>query len=89
MVLKAVLSVVCVAGLSVVGHAAIEEKTVQIGFSDAFIPSGFDSNSDTFVVANGLFPNGCYRWNEANVSHKESNLHEIKATATVSQGMRL
>lgn len=70
-------------------HAGAEEREIQVGFSDAFIPSGFDSNSDTFVVASGLFPNGCYRWKESEVRHASTNVHEIRASATVSQGMCL
>lgn len=70
-------------------QAGAEEREVQVGFSDAFIPSGFDSNSDTFVVASGLFPNGCYRWKESEVRHSSTNVHEIRASATVSQGMCL
>lgn len=65
------------------------EKDVQVGFSDAYIPSGFDSNSDAFIVANGIFPNGCYRWKEANVTHISETNHEVRATASVSQGMCL
>ncbi len=66
---------------------AATEREMQIGFSDAYIPSGFDSNSDTFVVASGLFPNGCYRWKEAKVNHTGVTTHEINASAAVSQGM--
>lgn len=68
---------------------SVQEKEIAVGFSDAFIPGGFDSNSDTFVVASGIFPNGCYRWKEAEVSHTSSMVHEIRATAVVSQGMCL
>lgn len=65
------------------------EKEIQVGFSDAYIPSGFDSNSESYVVASGIFPNSCYRWKEADVDHPTQNLHEISATASVSQGMCL
>ncbi len=65
------------------------EKEIQVGFSDAYIPSGFDSNSDTYVVASGIFPNSCYRWKEASVNHPTGTNHEITATASVSQGMCL
>lgn len=68
-------------------QARAEEREVQVGFSDAYIPSGFDSNSDSFVIASGLFPNGCYRWKEADVTHTGPNSHEIRASATVNQGM--
>lgn len=67
----------------------VEEKEVIVGLSDAYIPGGFDSQSDVFIIANGLFPNGCYRWNRADVEHKQNNLHEVKAIASVSQGMCL
>lgn len=65
------------------------EKDVQVGFSDAYIPSGFDSNSDAFIVASGIFPNSCYRWKEATVSHASDINHEVRASASVSQGMCL
>ncbi len=65
------------------------EKEIQVGFNDAYIPSGFDSNSETYVVASGIFPNSCYRWKEATVKHASDVAHEIRASASVSQGMCL
>jgi hypothetical protein len=62
-------------------------KEVQIGISDAYIPGGFDSESDAYVVANGVFPNGCYRWKNAEIRHVDAFNHEVKSIATVSQGM--
>lgn len=62
-------------------------KDVQIGISDVYIPSGFDSNSDVFVVTSGIFPNGCYRWKGAQVADVDQFTHEVKSTASVSQGM--
>jgi hypothetical protein len=86
---KLALALVGAIVISQGAQAGVEEREVQVGFSDAFIPSGFDSNSDTFVVASGLFPNGCYRWKESEVRHPATNVHEIRASATVSQGMCL
>lgn len=86
---KLALALVGAIVISQVAQAGVEEREVQVGFSDAYVPSGFDSNSDTFVVASGLFPNGCYRWKEASVQHPTANVHEIRASATVSQGMCL
>jgi hypothetical protein len=82
-ILVAVLSVLAIGQ----AQAAADEREVTIGFNDAFIPSGFDSNSDTYVVASGLYPNGCYRWKDASVNHVSANLHEIRGAAVVSQGM--
>jgi len=62
-------------------------KDVQIAINDAFIPGGFDSNTDAYVVASGIFPNGCYRWKNAEVNHADTYTHEIKSFASVSQGM--
>lgn len=69
------------------GEPATQEKIV--GINDAYIPSGFDSGSDAYVVISGLFPNGCYRFKEAKVDHVGPALHEVRALATVSQGMCL
>lgn len=74
--------------VSLSAHAEAQQyKDVQIGISDAYIPGGFDSTADAYVVANGIFPNGCYRWKTAEVKHVDNFNHEIKSMATVSQGM--
>lgn len=64
------------------------EKEVLVGISGAYIPAGFDSASDVFVVVNGIFQNGCYKWKRADLNHK-GFFHEIKSVASVSQGMCL
>lgn len=63
------------------------EREVQIGVSSAFVPGGFDSSSDAYVVVSGVFQNGCYRWNRAEVNNVDSFNHEIKTMATVTPGM--
>jgi hypothetical protein len=64
-------------------------RDVTIGVSDVFIPGGFDSEADAYVVASGIFPNGCYRWKNAEVKNVDTFNHEVKSTASVSQGMCL
>lgn len=63
------------------------EKEVVIGINDVYVPGGFDSSSDVYVVMSGIFPNGCYRWSRANVVHSDTFHHEVKSIANVSQGM--
>ncbi len=63
-----------------------KEREVVVSLSDAYIPGGFDSETDAYVVANGLFPNGCYKWKGAQVK-SVGLVHEVKSTAAVSQGM--
>lgn len=88
------LKLLVAAALTTVGLQALagdipSDKEVQIGISDVYVPSGFDTNSDVFVVASGVFPNGCYKWKGAAVSNVDQYTHEVKSTATVSQGMCL
>lgn len=90
--LNVALTLIGALSISLSVHAGNEgklEKDVLVGFSDAYIPSGFSSESDAFVVASGLFPNSCYRWKESTVDHTSDTNHEIRASATVSQGMCL
>lgn len=63
------------------------QREVMIGISDAFIPGGFDSASDAYVVTSGVFPNGCYRWSRAEVSHLPGNVHEVRSFAKVQTGL--
>jgi hypothetical protein len=58
-----------------------------VALSDVFVPGGFDSNSDAYVVVSGIFPNGCYKWKGASKKDVGAFEHEITSTASVSQGM--
>ncbi len=59
----------------------------MVSVSEAYIPGGFDSNSDVYVIVSGVFPNGCYSWGEAKVENKSETLHEVTSLAEVTQGM--
>ncbi len=85
----ALLLVFAMGGTAAKASQSPGTKEVAIGLSDAFIPGGFSSASDAYVVASGLFPNSCYTWKRADVSNPDTFTHEVKSFATVSQGMCL
>ena len=67
--------------------ASPDTKEIAIGLNDVFVPGGFDSEADAYVVASGLFPNGCYSWKGASVKNVDAFNHEVQSFATVSQGL--
>lgn len=75
------------ASAAVVNNAFPNE--VPLSVSDVFIPSGFDSGADVFVVVNGYFPNSCYSWKNAQVNHISPTEHEIYSMGMVKPGMCL
>ena len=84
-----ILSTCFVLGTAQASFAAASPTTKQvaIGLNDVYVPGGFDSNADSYVIANGLFPNGCYKWDRAEVKHVATFEHEVQPYANVSQGM--
>jgi hypothetical protein len=60
-----------------------------IGVNDVYVPSGFDSSSDSFVVVNGLFPHSCYKLKTVKVDNLTATLHEVTTTADVTEGLCL
>ena len=81
------LMVIGLMGLNPTAQAAGATKEVMIGVADAYIPGGFDSNSDAYVVVSGIFPNGCYRWSRSDVSTLPENVEEVRTFATVQSGL--
>lgn len=77
----------------VTAHAALANhpslNEVPLPVSDVFIPSGFDSGSDAYVVLNGYFPNSCYVFKDAQINHLSATEHEVYPTALVKPGMCL
>ena len=65
----------------------VHEKIV--GVTDAYVPSGFDSGSDAFVVENGWFQNSCYKLKGIEVNNVGPALHEVTTKASVTEGLCL
>lgn len=84
---KAALLVSLVFGFMALGQSAFAQKEVQIGINGVFVPAGFDSSTESYVVVNGIFPNGCYSWKKADVNNVDNFNHEVKSYASVNQGM--
>ncbi len=84
---KLMISMLALLSSTVFAAPATTDKEVEIGISGAFVPAGFDSASDAYVVVNGVFQNGCYSWKRADVNNTTDFNHEIKSVASVKQGM--
>lgn len=84
-----VATLVLLTGVSSFAGDLPAEKEVVVGLNDAYVPGGFDTGSDAYVVSNGVFPNGCYRYKRSEVTHKDDFTHEVRTIAGVSQGMCL
>ena len=80
-------AVVGMGSIAMAEQNAPVEREVQIGINGVYVPGGFDSASDVFVVVNGIFQNGCYKWKRADVAHKDTYSHVVKSVASVSEGM--
>jgi hypothetical protein len=64
-------------------HAASRQSSVNL--STVVIPSGFD-NSEPVAVLGGLFPNSCYTWEKAEVTHVDQTTHEVRSFAQIRDG---
>ena len=62
-------------------------KDIVIAVNEVFVPGGFDSRTEAYVVVSGLFPNGCYKWKGAILKDQDAFTHDVTSVATVSQGM--
>ena len=81
------LLLMCSAPVALAGELPTKEMVVSV--NDVYIPGGFSSDSDAYVVVNGVFPNSCYRYDRAEVRHTSPLLHEVASVAKVTQGMCL
>ncbi len=86
--LKIIVSVLAI-GYSMIdgANAAPLTKNVIVAINNVYVPGGFDSQTDAYVIVSGIFPNGCYRWKGAEIKNTTATEHEVTSMATVTQGM--
>lgn len=85
--LIAALSFVGFASSAFAGQQQAPTKEVTVAVNNVYVPAGFDSTTDSYVVVSGVFPNGCYKWKGAEVANPTTFEHEVTSKAVVSQGM--
>lgn len=66
-----------------------KSRDIAIAVNDVFIPAGFNSRTEAYVVVSGIFPNTCYKWKQAVLKNVTTFEHEVTSLASVSQGMCL
>jgi hypothetical protein len=74
-------------GLNAQAEGTPASKDVAIAINDVFVPGGFDSNTEAYVVVSGIFPNSCYTWKGITRRDAGKFEHEITPMAAVNQGM--
>jgi hypothetical protein len=88
----AVLAFVVGGGVFTAAAQADQVKSHEqiIGVSEAFVPGGFSSETEAYVIASGLFPNSCYHFSRSEVNSGNGGFtHEIRLYATVSEDLCL
>lgn len=63
------------------------DRDVVVGVNEALLPATGRVGQNIVAVISGIFPNGCYRWKGAQIANPEPDLREVRAVASVSQGM--
>ena len=79
--------IVLMADVTLAVSSSEAPREVQIGLTGAYIPGGFDSNSEAYVIVNGVFQNGCYKWSRAETTNRDEFNHDIISKAIVTPGM--
>lgn len=70
---------------SAVADIAPLTREITVPLSDVYIPGGFSSEMDVYIIGNGMFPNSCYAWARVEVNHVSPLVHEIRSVASVRQ----
>ncbi len=85
--LALIISVLTLSCFTASAEGTPTSKDVVIAINDVFVPGGFDSSADAYVVVSGIFPNSCYTWKGTTRKDTSKFEHEITPMAAVNQGM--
>lgn len=77
------------AGAATATAEEFKTKEVVASINDVYVPGGFSSDADAYVVLSGVFPNSCYRFSRGEVKHTSAVTHDVAAIADVTEGMCL
>jgi hypothetical protein len=89
---KLVMSAFAIAAMGFLPMAHADQpltKEVNITINEVYVPGGFSSETDAYVIVSGVFPNSCYRWGRSEVESPRANLYEVRSFANVTQAMCL
>ncbi len=68
------------------GQAPVEKET-YLNFNDVYIQKDRGVVEPNELLVTGVFPNGCYTWQSAEVKHIDDFTHEVRGVGKVRQGI--
>lgn len=84
-----IISLVTIFSLSVSAEpgAAPPARDMVVGVSEVQVPETAKAGEEVPAVVSGVFPNGCYRWKDAQIGQLTEDQHAVQVIASVAQGM--
>jgi hypothetical protein len=90
--MKLIVALLSTTLMSVSAFAAGEgqvpvEKEQYLNFNDVYVQKDRGVVEPAELLVIGVFPNGCYKWEKAEVKHIDDFTHEVRGLAKVQQGI--
>lgn len=87
--IQAMMMIAALGMLSMANAAEPKIKEVGVTINEVYVPGGFSSENDAYVIVSGVFPNSCYSWGHSEVTNPGPNFYEVRSFANVTQAMCL
>lgn len=84
---KIIITLVTVVSFQVMAFEEPVSVKKVVPINDALVPKSSKASEEVKVIVTGLFSNGCYSYDRADVKSVEDQVHEVSVVANVSQGM--